>query len=214
MIIIISVIIIIIIILIISVCGRPRRWAKAFFFDRGMDGRGRRLRWEGAPRSARHLFLYGSSPLLKIANRLSGAQAWRVLARLDPPPAARPPIWRQVPRTCRSERPAKIVSGPETGKRKRVTRKADGKLTLLVNLGRGSWHEKLTLLVTHFSLPISGPLKHRQLTVPTCIAGFQTGSGQTRFSQKGHESPYMLPHVVATFVAIFCHMSPKFSRES
>ena len=27
------------------------------------------------------------------------------------------------------------VSGPETGKRKRVTRKADGKLTLLVNLG-------------------------------------------------------------------------------
>ena len=29
----------------------------------------------------------------------------------------------------------KTFSGPETGKRKRVTRKADGKLTLLVNLG-------------------------------------------------------------------------------
>ena len=45
------------------------------------------------------------------------------------------------------------LSGPETGKRKRVARKADGKLTLLVNLGV-SWHEKLTLLFTHFSLPI------------------------------------------------------------
>ena len=30
---------------------------------------------------------------------------------------------------------ALLFSGPETGKRKRVTRKADGKLTLLVNLG-------------------------------------------------------------------------------
>ena len=49
------------------------------------------------------------------------------------------------------------VSGPDTGKRKRVTRKADGKLTRLMNFGR-SWHEKLTLLVTHFNLPISGPL--------------------------------------------------------
>ena len=45
------------------------------------------------------------------------------------------------------------ISGPETGKRKRVTRKADGKLTLSVSLG-GSWHEQLTLLVTHLSLPI------------------------------------------------------------
>ena len=45
-----------------------------------------------------------------------------------------------------------FVSGPEMGKRKRVSRKAEGKLTLLVNLG-GSWHEKLTLLVTQFSLP-------------------------------------------------------------
>ena len=35
------------------------------------------------------------------------------------------------------------ISGPETGKRRRVTRKACG---------------KLTILVTHFSLPISGPL--------------------------------------------------------
>ena len=42
------------------------------------------------------------------------------------------------------------VSGHETGKRKRVTRKADGKLTLLASLG-WSWHEKLTL---RFSLPI------------------------------------------------------------
>ena len=54
--------------------------------------------------------------------------------------------------------PGKKISGPETDKRKRVTRKADGKPTLLVNLG-GSWHEKLALLVTHFGLPISGPLK-------------------------------------------------------
>ena len=46
-----------------------------------------------------------------------------------------------------------FISGPETGKRKQATRKADGKLTLLVHLG-GSWHEKLTLVVTHFSLPI------------------------------------------------------------
>ena len=54
--------------------------------------------------------------------------------------------------------PPKSFSGPETGKRKQVTRKADGKLTLLENL-EGSWHEKLTLLVTHFSLPISVPPK-------------------------------------------------------
>ena len=47
-----------------------------------------------------------------------------------------------------------VFSGPETGERKRVTRKADRKLTLFVNLGE-SWQEKLTLLVTHFSLPIS-----------------------------------------------------------
>ena len=41
------------------------------------------------------------------------------------------------------------VSGPETGERKRVAQRADGKLTLLVNLG-GCWHEKQTLLVIHF----------------------------------------------------------------
>ena len=46
-----------------------------------------------------------------------------------------------------------MFSGPETGKRKRVPRKADGKLTLLVSFG-GSWHDKLTLLVTHLSLRI------------------------------------------------------------
>ena len=45
-----------------------------------------------------------------------------------------------------------ILSGPETGKRKRVTQKADGKLSLLVNLG--GVDEKLTCLGTHFSLPI------------------------------------------------------------
>ena len=45
------------------------------------------------------------------------------------------------------------VSGPETSKRKQVTRKADGKPTLLVNLGR-SWHEKLTILATRLSSPI------------------------------------------------------------
>ena len=44
-------------------------------------------------------------------------------------------------------------SGPETGERKRATLKNDGKLTRLVNIGV-SWHEKLTPLVTHFSLPI------------------------------------------------------------
>ena len=60
------------------------------------------------------------------------------------------------------------LSGPETGKRKSVTRKADGKLTLFVEF-RGSWHEKLTLVVTHFqlnhfSLPLSGPLKSRAAT--------------------------------------------------
>ena len=38
------------------------------------------------------------------------------------------------------------ISGPETGKRKRVTQKADG---------------KLMFLVTHFSLLISGPLKKK-----------------------------------------------------
>ena len=49
-----------------------------------------------------------------------------------------------------------VFSGPETGKRKRVTRKADGELTLLVNLG-GTWHGCVWLpssaypcLLTHF----------------------------------------------------------------
>ena len=46
-----------------------------------------------------------------------------------------------------------ILGGPETGERKRVTRKAGGKLTLLVNLVV-SWHEKLRLLVTPFSVPM------------------------------------------------------------
>ena len=63
------------------------------------------------------------------------------------------PHWLRVVR-----RPCSVlyanVSGPETGKRKPVTRKVGIKLTLWVNLG-GSWHEKLTFLVTHCSLPIA-----------------------------------------------------------
>ena len=34
----------------------------------------------------------------------------------------------------------RVFSGPETGKRKRVTRAAGGKLPLMVDFG-GSWHE-------------------------------------------------------------------------
>ena len=59
-----------------------------------------------------------------------------------------------------------MFSWPETGKRKRVMRKADGKLTPLVNLG-GSWHEKLTLLVTRFSLPI---LAYPHQAIDTCVS--------------------------------------------
>ena len=61
------------------------------------------------------------------------------LARVSPRPSARKITQR--------------LGGLETGKRKRVTRKADGTLTLLVNF-RGSWHEQLTILATHFSLSI------------------------------------------------------------
>ena len=57
-------------------------------------------------------------------------------------------------RTCGISWHDMNTSGPEAGMRKRVSCKADGKLTPLVNLGV-SWHEKLTLLVTDFSLPIS-----------------------------------------------------------
>ena len=46
-------------------------------------------------------------------------------------------VWRRPQQ--KSECSEHEFSGPETGKRKRVARKADG---------------KLTLLVTHFSLPI------------------------------------------------------------
>ena len=62
-----------------------------------------------------------------------------------------------IKKTARRIRTKKFVKGLK----KRVTRKADGKLMRLEKLG-GSWHEKLTLLVTrfslrtHFSLPISG----------------------------------------------------------
>ena len=42
------------------------------------------------------------------------------------------------------------ISGPETGERNRAARKADGKLTPLVNLVR-PWHERRTLSATRFS---------------------------------------------------------------
>jgi hypothetical protein len=44
------------------------------------------------------------------------------------------------------ERPSWIISGPETVIRKRVTRKADGKLPLLLDSG-GSWRQQLMPLV-------------------------------------------------------------------
>ena len=48
-------------------------------------------------------------------------------------------------RKCDCAEVCSLPSGLESDKRKRVTLKADGKLTLLVNL-RGCWHEKLTLV--------------------------------------------------------------------
>ena len=50
-----------------------------------------------------------------------------------------------------------MFSGPETGNEAKTGkhRKADGKLTFSGEFS-GSWHEKLTLLVTHFSLLIFG----------------------------------------------------------
>ena len=59
---------------------------------------------------------------------------------------------------------------PERGKRKRITRKADRKLTLLVNLG-GAWHEKKYVVgypfqLINFSLPASGPLKMHSGAAP------------------------------------------------
>ena len=60
-----------------------------------------------------------------------------------------------------------LFGGPETGERKRVTRKADGKLTLLVNLwGPGTKSRRFWLPISaypffNFSLPISGPLISR-----------------------------------------------------
>ena len=54
-----------------------------------------------------------------------------------------------------------LLSGPETGKRERVTRKTDGKLALLVNLGgvlaRKADAFGYPLHLTHFCLPVSGP---------------------------------------------------------
>ena len=58
----------------------------------------------------------------------------------------------------------RILSGPETGKRKRVPRKADGKPTLFGEF-RGVVARKADVFgypfqLIHFSLPISGPLKY------------------------------------------------------
>ena len=90
-----------------------------------------------------------------VRTRSSSPRGPRVVC--EGPVALNGPTWRLGPAAI-------CFSGPETGKRKWITRKADGKLMFLfVNLG-WSWHEKLTLLVTHFSLinhfslPISGPL--------------------------------------------------------
>ena len=54
------------------------------------------------------------------------------------------------------------LSGPKTGKRKLVTRKADGKLTFFVNLGRVLARKAdafgYPFQLTQLSLPISGLL--------------------------------------------------------
>ena len=83
------------------------------------------------------------------------------------------------------------ISDPETGKRKRVTRKADGKLTLLVNLGV-SWHEQLTLLVTRFSLPILAYLF--EATEPL-IESTPGGSHASRTCSRARERRRPLPAV-------------------
>ena len=71
------------------------------------------------------------------------------------------------------------VSGPETGKRKRVTRKADGKLTLLVNLG--VWARKADALgypfqLTHFRATEAGP-RHGMIEKTSKKFGWQGRHG-------------------------------------
>ena len=52
-----------------------------------------------------------------------------------------------------------IFSGPETGKRKRVTRKADAFAEFGGVLARTTILLVGKLMLTHFSLPISGPMR-------------------------------------------------------
>ena len=63
-----------------------------------------------------------------------------------------------------------IIILPETGKRKWVTRTADGKLALSVNLGgvpaRNADAFGYPFQLTHFSLPISGSLTPASLRLP------------------------------------------------
>ena len=102
-----------------------------------------------------HLFNWGPAPWTQAAQHLVSSKSVDVAcgALAAGPPPRRTVSQRAVRRMTPEGGARSYLSGPETGKRKRGTRKADGKLTLLVNLG-GSWHEKLTLLVAHFSLPI------------------------------------------------------------
>ena len=80
-------------------------------------------------------------------------------SRAGEPPGVPP----DQPARARPMKTCSRFSGPEPGQRKRVTRKADGKLTLLVNLGgvlaRKAKAFGYPFQLTHFSLPISGPLK-------------------------------------------------------
>ena len=75
------------------------------------------------------------------------------------------------------------ISGPETGKRKRVTRRADGKQLLSVNLGvalaRKADAFGYPFQLTNFSLPVSGPLTRESARGVRCEAG------ETRLPRRG-----------------------------
>ena len=88
----------------------------------------------------------------------------------------------------------------KAGKRNRVARKADGKLTSLVNLG-GPWHEKLTLLVTRFSLPISAHwiMRKWNKSSRSGLVGFK---GQ-RFGDEGRKQQC---HAKAVFKRIYIYI--------
>ena len=109
----------------------------------------------GSPRgqTLRALLLRGTS--VPRWNGTSRLRCLRQQGRLRPRSRGRPgaPARPTALVAAGAEPEDQKFSGPEMGRRKRVTRKAGGKLTRLVNLG-GSWHEKLTLLVTCFSLRI------------------------------------------------------------